>query len=332
MKFAFFPIYSLGFRWSESQFDLTKLPYEIAPNLAIENVSPLLPDNAFELWKPMLGENVFKRLERLEYALIHRFDDDSEANPANHSLLNFAVSCLRIIRPMRQGVLTNVHGRVADDGKLDVQGFGLAERQSGVEVVEAHKLATLRTEDAETLRTLLPNFARAMSGDFWKFRMAVQFHDLGYFQSYNWMPRFLLWASALESIYTSHNREHQGSRVAIARIKWFLGENTQVYYDATPLRTIPECTLTLNDVLDDLYEFRNFVAHGDRIPDKFFNSFPRQGVNGGVCKLEVLSEAASFVIRHSLIRILQEGLLDQFADAGPAEAFFGAHNLINSRL
>jgi hypothetical protein len=95
---------------------------------------------------------------------------------------------------------------------------------------------------------------------------------------------------------------------------------------------IPECALTLADVLDDLYELRNFVAHGDRVPDNFFQTHPRVGINGGVCKVEVLSEAASFIIRRSLLKILREGLLDNFADAGPSEAFFGAPGLVNSRL
>lgn len=95
---------------------------------------------------------------------------------------------------------------------------------------------------------------------------------------------------------------------------------------------IPACTLTLADVLDDLYELRNFVAHGDKVPDAFFQTYPRVGINGGVCKLDVLSEAVSFIIRSSLLKILRDGLLDHFVDAGPAENFFGAQGLVNSKL
>lgn len=233
---------------------------------------------------------------------------------------------------MRQGGLVGVHGDIKEDGTLDVKGFSLAEWESGVEVVEAHKLSALRTNDAEELRRLLPEFRRALDGDFWKFKMAAQFHDLGYFQSYNWKPRFILWASALESIFTTHNRDHQGSRVAIARIKWFLGENTRIYPDGELPETIPECRLTLVDVLDELYALRNFVAHGDKVPDEFFHTHLRQSITGGVSRAEVVSETASFIIRESLLKILREGLLDNFADAGPAEAFFGAQGLVNSVL
>lgn len=277
----------------------------------------------------MLGESCSDKFKNVKYALVYRFE---AVEAPETQLITFASSCLRLIRPMRQRGLVSAHGRVREDGSFDVQGFSLAERESGVEVVEAHKLSTLRTVDGEELRRLLPKFICALKGNYWKFRMAAQFHDLGFFQSYNWKPRFILWTSALESIFTSHNRDHQGSRVAIARIKWCLGENTRIYRRDEWSTVIPRCTLTLADVLDDLYELRNFVAHGDRIPDDFFRTCPREGINGGVCKVEVLSEAASFIIRASLLKILREGLLDNFADAGPSEAFFGAQGLVNSRL
>ena len=279
--------------------------FQIADELSIEDVRMRLPENAFELWNRMLGESHSENLRSIRYALVHRFDP---AEDAEQQLTAYAISCLRLIRPMRQGSLVSAHGIVKEDGTFDVRGFSLSERESGVEVVEAHKLWTLRTIDAEELHCLLPRFIQALKGDFWKFRMAAQFHDLGYFQSYNWKPRFLLWASALESIFTSHNRDHRGSRVAIARIKWFLGGNTQIYRDGELPRVVPASTLTLADVLDDLYELRNFVAHGDKIPDVFFQTYPRVGINGGVCKAEVLSEATSFIIRASLLKILRDGL------------------------
>jgi hypothetical protein len=61
--------------------------------------------------------------------------------------------------------------------------------------------------------------------------MAVQFHELGYYESLpdQWKGRLLLWASAIESIYTSSSREHQGTAVATERIKWMLGGETSVY-------------------------------------------------------------------------------------------------------
>jgi hypothetical protein len=332
MEFTFAPIYSLGLNSSEDKFDLTQLPLEIFRGLTIENIENLLPQTAFDLWKSMLGETLSEKIGRVKYAFVYRYTGDEVGVAVKGSPTGFAASCLRLIRPMRQSVLASAHGQIMENGNLDVRRFELSERQSGIEVVEAHKLSTLRNEDAENLRILIPGFIRAMEGEFWKFRMAVQFHDLGYFQSYNWKPKFLLWASALESIFTSHNRDHQGSRVAIARINWFLGERTRIYQPGDWPCVLPDCSLTLSDVLGDIYELRNFVAHGDKIPDSFFHTYPRRGINGGVCKAEVLSESVSFIIRTSLIKILREGLLDHFTDAGPTEDYFAAQGLVNSKL
>jgi hypothetical protein len=77
---------------------------------------------------------------------------------------------------------------------------------------------------------------------------------------------------------------------------------------------------------------RNFMAHGDKIPDSFFTTSLRTGFNGPIQKREVLLEAASFIVRASLLKILRDGLLDHFADAGPTEAYFGAQHLTKSKL
>jgi hypothetical protein len=332
-KFALMPIHSLGRRGSDDKFDTTKLPFEIIKGVNIEDISALLRDDPFGIWKEMLGESQTEKIKRVKYALIYRYHPENVTTTDPNATLTLLSSCLRLIRPMRQRSLVSVHGKVhADNGTLDITGFDLAERQSGVEVVEAHKLSTLRDQDAETLRLLAPEFIRAIRGGFWKFRMAAQFHDLGYFQSYNWKPKFLLWCSALEALFTTHNRDHKGSRVAKARIKWFLGEQTRIYPQESWPYVIPHCALTIADVIDDLYVMRNYVAHGDKLPDPFFTTFPRQGINGGVTQAEALCEAASFIIRESLLKILRDGLLDHFADAAPAEVYFGAHGLTNSQL
>jgi hypothetical protein len=199
-------------------------------------------------------------------------------------------------------------------------------------VPEVQRLFKLRNRDADDLRALAPDFLRGMRGEFWKFRMAVQFHELGHFQALDWKARSLLWCSAIESIYTSHNREHQGSLVAASRIKWFPGENSSIYAPGDVSSLLEDPHITVGQIVRDLYELRNYVAHGDRIPDTYFRSTLRQGFNGGVTKREVLLEAASFIIRSSLLRILRENLLDHFAGADSAEAYFGAEGLTRAAL
>jgi len=254
-------------------------------------------------------------------------DSDSDSE----KLVKMLAACLRLIRPMRQRALL-MRGKVlAGDGSFDVMGFDIPPLHL-IEMPDVQKFFHLRNQDADDLRTYAPHFLHAMRGEFWKFRMAVQFYELGHFQALDWKARYLQWCSAIESIYTSHSREHQGSLVATSRIKWFLGAGTHIYAPGDISKLLKDPKITIDQIADDLYEMRNFIAHGDKIPDPYFTTTLRTGFNGPVKKTEVLLEAASFIVRTSLLKILRDGLIDHFADAGPAEAYFGAEHLTKSEL
>jgi hypothetical protein len=122
------------------------------------------------------------------------------------------------------------------------------------------------------------------------------------------------------------------SRIAKARIKWFLGENTAIYGlgELSDLLTDPQ--ITIGSVVDDLYAVRNYIAHGDRIPDRCMRDTLRDGFEGPVCVYAILFEAQSFIIRNSLLKILRDGLLSHFADARSAEAYFGTQGLTKDKL
>jgi hypothetical protein len=195
-----------------------------------------------------------------------------------------------------------------------------------------HKVSALRDRDAVELKSMVPRFLSAMREEFWKFRMAVQFHELGFFQSTQWKARYILWTSAIESIYTSHSREHKGSLVAKERIKWFLGAGSSIYAPGDISDLLPRTKITVGDVVDSLYEVRNFIAHGDKVPDHFFRDEMRRGFNGSVNCIEVLMEACSFIVRHSLLKILRDELLEHFASADSSEAYFGKEGLTHAVL
>jgi hypothetical protein len=225
-----------------------------------------------------------------------------------------------------------MYGKVLPDGKFDLIGFD--HPYDLLETPQNQKHFKLRTRDAEELKALLPEFLRAMKGEFWKFRMSVQFHELGHFQHLDKKARFLLWASAIESLYTSHHFQHQGSLVAKERIKWFLGETTSIYPQGELLNWLKDPKLTVGNILNDLYEMRNFHAHGDRLNKHFLEDTLRDGVESKirVTVHEVLFEAQSFIIRSSLLKILRDGLLDHFTSAGASQAYFVAQHLTKSEL
>ena len=342
MRFTLYPIYWLAGVLDDEQFDLRRLPFDVAENVRIEDVSQRFRPDAFDLGKETLGTKILEELERVRYALVHRYEPEpivdeatheivyKQSNESSETLIRQIAACLRLIRPMRQSALL-VRGDVRGDGTFNVTGYDVPPLHL-IEVSDVQRMFKLRNRDADDLRTYAPAFLQAMRGQFWKFRMAVQFHDLGHFQALDWKARYLLWCSAIESIYTSHGWEHQGSLVATSRIKWFLGETTSIYAPGDISSLLQDPNLTVAQIVFDLYKMRNFMAHGDKIPDPFFQDVLRHGLSGDVAKREVLMEAASFIIRASLLKILRDGLLNHFTDAGPTEAYFGAQNLTKSAL
>src|ERR1700674_2047242 len=313
MNFNLYPIHWLADEVGGNPFDRTRLPFEIAEDVRIEAVRERFREDAFTVWAPSAGSIVVDELERVRFALVHRYDPepivvDGEVIGEQHrsaeseQLVRMLAACLRLIRPMRQSALM-IHGKVRDeDGSFDVGGFDLPPSHL-IEVPEAQKLFMLRNQDADDLRRYAVQFLNGMRGEFWKFRMAVQFHELGHFQVIDWKARFLHWCSAIESIYTTHNREHQGKLLATTRINWFIGANTSIYAPGDLGEFVQDPRITVGQTVDDLYDLRNFIAHGDRVPDQYFRDDLRQGLGGGVKRCEVLLEAASFIVRTSLLKI-----------------------------
>jgi hypothetical protein len=342
MKFSLYAIYALAGVGADIEHFERPLPFEIAEGVSIEDVSALLQQDTFNAVRARMGTDALETLQHVRHALVHRYEPRPVVNQENQEiigeelenqdsqqLVRYLTAWLRIIRPMRQSAQL-MHGNITQNGRFDVVGFD--HPVNLMEVPENQKLFSLRSEDADELHATASEFLRAMRGDFWKFRMAMQFHDLGHYQQYDAKARYLLWASAIEAIYTSHDREHKGSLVAKERIKWFLGENTSIYPGGELSDLLDDPHITTGDIVDEVYNVRNFIAHGDKIPDRYFTDTMRGGFNGRVSLFKVLLEAQSFIIRKSLLKIVNDGLLRHFADAGPAEAFFGGQHLTHTQI
>lgn len=335
-KIQFFPI-SVGMVGLSDDPPLTG-PYMVLPseNLTIEDVSHLITDKTFSLWKNEC--NVSKRtaesLESVKFAIVHRHTSpnagDGGLETRSTLLIDYAGSCLALIRPTRRSRAMHIRGVIKSDGSFDPQGF--SAREDLADVPEIQKLFAIREEDIKLLTSLLPEFMRLyqkdehgkMKDDYEPIRMAVQLYGEAYSLSY-WKARHILWWSAIEALYGN------SEDAAMARIYALFGENNLVDGYKCPIYEkgdIPSCFSPSSDSLHTLgkmvpliYEVRNASAHGQKVPDSHFVAVPHP-LGQGVVGIDALAEAATFVIRKTVIEILKRGWRDEFKDRGTRERFW----------
>ena len=332
-RVTLYPISAVSGAWQDDPFDHSQLPAQIVPEVTIENVKAMFNNETFSWVGSEMGKRDVEALSGVKYAIVHRFKvphlDNGQADQDSAQLVNNLAACLRLIRPMRQ-FAAMMRGSLRPDGTVEIQTF--EHPVNLMDVPQVQKGFSLRNRDVTEFQNVVNEFLVGMSGEFWKFRMSVAFHDGGHFAVSYWKSRFALWCSAVEALFTSQNRNHQGSLVATERIKWFLGANTSIYGPGDIQSFMPKANYTVAQVVEDLYEVRNYIAHGERIPDRFFEMIPGGylGEDGNI--VTVLHDGLSFIIRASLLRILRENLLPHFADGSAAEKYFAAAGLTKSAL
>jgi hypothetical protein len=82
----------------------------------------------------------------------------------------------------------------------------------------------------------------------------------------------------------------------------------------------PESIPTLGITVPLIYEVRNASVHGQKVPDSHFNPVPHP--LGQTIEIDVLAEAATFIIRKTVIEILQRGFRDNFKNRDTREEFW----------
>jgi hypothetical protein len=315
--------------FSLQPFDLSQLPFSIMPNVEVADVSELLPPSMFEYLKAEAGRQRMRFFERtVKHALVHCYDEprngfthnDAERTAKrNDELLNEVFACSRIVRPTRRE--GSVTGYLNADGTVDQRTVMFPD--TALDVPEALKLFALRNKDLEMLRNLIDPFLRAMHGEYWPFRMALQYYYMGY-EVNDWKGRYLYWgSSALHALYSPNSDK------LVGRVREFLGEKTPIYQADDPEFEFKKPDpRTISDVIEDINVVRNCIAHGERIPDKYFGKdVGRDSLGGPVNYIAVLDDALAFIVRETLRRILADNLLDAFTSRRSVSQFWKGKGL-----
>jgi hypothetical protein len=335
-QIALYPV-TLAPGWDDTPFDESELPAHILPAVTIENIRNLIRDNEFDHFSGHLANRDIEALQALNSTIVYRYDLDvyGQGHQAAEAMVRNTAACLMLVRPTSKR-LGYMRGEIRTDATFNIQSFENPRDDVNVPIVQ--KLFAVRNRDLQRLQNIAADFMRAMNGEYWKFRIPLVLYESGHFVHNYWKGRFALWCSALDAIYTTQPDfnstkpyEHSGSVVAKARIRWFVGEKTSIYAPGDIQTVDQDPNITVGDVLDDLYELRNAVVHGDRTPDRFFQE-RRIGYGQSVNLADVLHEALSFIIRTSLLRILENNLLEHFTGGRASQEFFAKQGLVKSKL
>lgn len=304
--------------------------------ITIEDISSLLTEETFSLWKKdcFISKDIAETLDEVSYAIVHRYkskhERDSELDEESTHLVNCAVACLSLIRPTRRSRAMNIRGVINPDGRFVAHGFSATHEPA--EVPEIQKLFTIRKQDIAVLSVVMPEFLKLyvkdsqgkLTDEYEPLRMAIQLYEQAYSITY-WKARHILWWAAIEALFGNPETS------SIARIYALFGNHDLVrgfkrsIYDNGD---IPDCygyssyaDHTLGETVPLIYAVRNYSAHGQKVPDSHFSPVAHPyGAN--VIGIDTLAEAVTFIIRKTIIGILQHGFRKNFIDRDSRDDFW----------
>ena len=294
-------------------------PYQIlaSARLTIENLSDLITETTFSLWNTecTVSKRTAESLKAITFAIVHRRSTSSPTDEGmfspSISLIDHASSCLALIRPTRKSRVSHIRGVIKADGTFDPQGFSV--REGHADVPEIQKIFGVKEDDIRLLTEVLPEFVQlyrtdqnGKMPDYEPLRMAVQLYGEGYALSY-WKASHILWWSAIEALYGSNEDAARARIYAFFGNKNLLdGYNCPIYEkrDIPTYFTAPPNSLhTLGKMVPLIYEVRNASAHGQKVHDSHFVPISHP-LGQGVVGLVALAEAATFIIRKTVIELL----------------------------
>jgi|GEM_PF-1777082 len=322
------PLYGISSAWDFEPFDISKLPFEIMPNVQLADVSRWMEALDFSLWQgDFISKKEIDKFKSCKFALKHEYETTYHAKdiPEKESqeLLHKIFLGLRIIRPTRASYYY-LTGSIKEDNTIDITGFQNPERS--VPVPHKEVLNRLRLKDLEMLAAICSELLRVYELKTRNVKWAIRNLEIGY-ASPHFDVKHLLWVTGLDGLFTSRERKHRGSNVAIARIENFLGSDYSIH-EKDNYEYIEEfIDIKLKDVLVDVYELRNYFAHGEYVPDEWLKKDSRKHLTESLTYADVLLESASSALRGALLKILTTNQLDMFTDSISTNKYYSSLGL-----
>ena len=111
-----------------------------------------------------------------------------------------------------------------------------------------------------------------------------------------------------------------GRNPFVERLGGFLGGQSRVFPKAAQLGHQPQPAVRVGEVIADLYEFRNKIAHGKRVPQRYLEVYILMDDVGGRINVdnyyyaELMRDAGLFMLARALRTVFVEDLADSVKD------------------
>lgn len=303
-------------------FPSEDLPFEVGPGVFLADLHEQMKGADYSLWaQRYLSKEAVEELRGWDHVLVHYFDAEeyltSEPEERSRELVHRVFVGLRIVRPSNMPY-QYLGAVVRPDGSIDPGGFSKSEVRLTVSSCDAANY--VRKRDAELLRAIVPALLNAYEIDCAPVKRAIRILELGYISEFIDVKQ-LIWVTALDGLFTS--AKQWGSELASRRIEHLLGPETRIYEQADFASYMLVPSLTVKQVLPDIYRLRNRFAHGEWVPKEFLDRAVYSGKAGEILNYaDVLLEATGIILRMSLIRILREDLLKTFGTKSALDWYF----------
>ncbi len=282
---------------------LSRTPFPIWGDIAIENVEGLLTAEHFSLWREYIDQRSRKRLASAPVAMVHRYSSDDlvgRREEESKDLLFKVVTCLRLIKPTRDE-FTAVQAKVGEGGQMDV--FSVTPPSHvGLNVPSSEALNQTDVTDLRALNQCAAAFLEMADAGPAGFRRAIRFLNLGYQGMQDSVIQLITWVIGIESIYRVSD-EGMSQDELFSRIVTLLQAESDIYSDSAMRRYFGDFRLTVGDVLPDLFDLRNRLAHGLWVPDEWKDRSGHSTPGGSIVQYaDTLREAASYILRKSILQ------------------------------
>jgi len=284
-------------------------PYVFSDGVEIRELTPILWESSVA--GKLLSEHEREYLDASQYWLsisqlvekrhLYQTDDDLLARARQ------AMYALQIICPCGG---RNVYLKLRETaGGLDNVGSWHPAQMRGTRM---GRLAAMEDQGLqEDFDKVFYGVRRAFDEDVVRLQNAIVLLEHGLQMGHMYLSP-LMWVMGLDMLFMAGEKEP-----FVERLVGFLGRATQVfpavYQDLQP-------QLQISEIVDDVYELRNIVAHGREIPEKPFREMRNildttgASITSDYTYAQIVMESALFLLSKSLRKVMVDGLVELVRD------------------